>query len=272
MAGIEPGLWNVRGGNKRIPEKLVKKTDANVIDGEVTLVRYLEDEESPYEVHYVPVTHGQEKPKPKKKQYDIVVIATPLHNDVSDIKFEDFPQDIENFPQKYHKTIATFVEGEPNLATYGLDKFEDLPDGIFTSNSSLFLNSFGKQKPVDDRKHLQSKPAQENFIVGKIFSNKVPDELEVQKYFPIRNDIRIIKWLAYPEYDFYTDELPPFVLHDRLYYINGIELAASAMEMSAIGAKNVALLAYNHWYGHYDKINEHYMETGEKNSESKAEL
>lgn len=28
------------------------------------------------------------------------------------------------------------------------------------------------------------------------------------------------------------------------------------MEMSVIGAKNVALLAYNQWYSHLDKIDE----------------
>uniref|UniRef100_A0A8D8Z933 Prenylcysteine lyase domain-containing protein n=1 Tax=Cacopsylla melanoneura TaxID=428564 RepID=A0A8D8Z933_9HEMI len=35
-----------------------------------------------------------------------------------------------------------------------------------------------------------------------------------------------------------------FLLHKHLYYVNVIELAASAMEMSLIGAKNVALLVY----------------------------
>uniref|UniRef100_A0A8D8PXZ0 Prenylcysteine lyase domain-containing protein n=1 Tax=Cacopsylla melanoneura TaxID=428564 RepID=A0A8D8PXZ0_9HEMI len=35
-----------------------------------------------------------------------------------------------------------------------------------------------------------------------------------------------------------------FILHKHLYYVNVIEVAASAMEMSLIGAKNVALLVY----------------------------
>ena len=51
-------------------------------------------------------------------------------------------------------------------------------------------------------------------------------------------------------------ELPSFVLHDRLYYINAVEAAASAMEMSVVGARNVANLAYNQWYSHFDKIDE----------------
>ena len=36
---------------------------------------------------------------------------------------------------------------------------------------------------------------------------------------------------------------------DGVYYTSPIEWAASAMEMSLISAKNVALLAYNKWHG-----------------------
>ena len=67
-------------------------------------------------------------------------------------------------------------------------------------------------------------------------------------------------WLAYPEYDLSHSKtilespdsgnsnmsLPPFILYqsDRgaMYYLNGIEWAASAMEMSIIGAKNLSNL------------------------------
>lgn len=41
--------------------------------------------------------------------------------------------------------------------------------------------------------------------------------------------------------------LGDFELDQNLYFINNIEWAASAMEMSAVGAKNVANLAYNSW-------------------------
>lgn len=36
-----------------------------------------------------------------------------------------------------------------------------------------------------------------------------------------------------------------FKLHDALYHVNVIEWAASAMEMSAVAGRNVAILAYN---------------------------
>lgn len=53
-----------------------------------------------------------------------------------------------------------------------------------------------------------------------------------------------IEWKAYPKYstEIYANK---FKLHDHLYHVNAIEWAASAMEMSAIGGRNVAILAYN---------------------------
>ena len=40
-----------------------------------------------------------------------------------------------------------------------------------------------------------------------------------------------------------------FRLRKNLYYTNGIEWSASAMEMSAIAAKNVANMVYYDWRG-----------------------
>lgn len=52
------------------------------------------------------------------------------------------------------------------------------------------------------------------------------------------------------------DRLDTFVLNDDgLYYTSPIEWAASAMEMSMISAKNVALLAFNKWNGIEERVN-----------------
>ena len=56
----------------------------------------------------------------------------------------------------------------------------------------------------------------------------------------------MLSWLAYPHYST-NQTLGEFELVPGLYHLNAIEWAASAMEMSVIGAKNVALLAYKHW-------------------------
>ena len=57
-------------------------------------------------------------------------------------------------------------------------------------------------------------------------------------------------WLAYPKYS--PDERPKLgsiVLSPQLYHVNAVELSASAMEMSAIAAKNVANIAFADWTG-----------------------
>ena len=47
------------------------------------------------------------------------------------------------------------------------------------------------------------------------------------------------EWLAYPQYSKDTDTDLLFELSEDIYYINNIESAASAMEMSVLGAKNI---------------------------------
>ena len=51
-----------------------------------------------------------------------------------------------------------------------------------------------------------------------------------------------VPWLAYPDYTT-NDDHSTFELSPGLYYLNRMEWAASAMEMSVISAKNVANMA-----------------------------
>ena len=60
----------------------------------------------------------------------------------------------------------------------------------------------------------------------------------------------MIDWLAYPKYSpKERPKLGSFVLSPQLYHVNAVEQSASAMEMSAIAAKNVANIAYADWTG-----------------------
>ena len=64
---------------------------------------------------------------------------------------------------------------------------------------------------------------------------------DLENIFQNAQIIDSVDWFAYPEYSL-KYSLPSFKIVDGLYYLNAIEWAASAMEMSMIGAKNVALL------------------------------
>ena len=57
-----------------------------------------------------------------------------------------------------------------------------------------------------------------------------------------------------------------FRLRNNLYYTNGIEWSASAMEMSAIAAKNVANMVYYDWRG--DGVNNQAKKGNHPNKET----
>lgn len=166
---------------------------------------------------------------------------------MSDIKFEDFQTTIKPVAYDFHKTIATFIEGLPNTSYFGIDKLEDFPTEFFTTNTSLFFNSLGREKTVYGE--VPSKP------VYKMFLNKAVSVDVLKQIIPEWSDLRMVDWMAYPEYES-SISLPSFTLHEQVYHINAIEMVASAMEMSAVAAKNVALLAYYRYTGQYDKIDE----------------
>lgn len=255
LAGVENGLWNVKGGNKLVVEKLLKEAGANLIQGKVIQVDQVKSEGGTvsYEVQY----QKDSAQDSGSKEYDIVIMATPLQSGSKlKIKFEEFSDQftVPNIP--FHNLEAVYVHGTPNISYFGIDKLEDFPANIMTTDPGVFFNKMSKQSPVSKKEHLAGTPDNmESCGVWKVFLNKVPSELELISLFDSRKDLRIVNWLAYPEYS-PKMMLPSFVLQDRLYFINAIEAAATAMEMSVIGAKNVALLAYNQWFGHFERIDE----------------
>ena len=231
LAGAESGLWSVSGGNKQIPQALLNASGAHLLrqevdsihlssDGRFSLWFKDDDEESPL--------------------YDAVILATPLTNDTSTIKFENFPRRF-NFPGRYHRTVATLVQGDINYETFGFTDKESVIDDIFTTNGSLFFNSVARNYPVDADDGVEGLPP-----VWKVFSNEPLTRQQLGHLFSEINETHVIDWKAYPEYD--GSESPGnFTLHPGLYHINTIEFAASAIEMAVIGARNVALLTASHF-------------------------
>ncbi|KAF3841022.1 hypothetical protein F7725_006884 [Dissostichus mawsoni] len=153
----------------------------------------------------------------KSELYDIVVLATPLQASVrSGVQFQGFTPPFDELPGNYHSTVATTV-----LTTESLD---------------VFFNSVASVCPV-------------NISTG--FRRKQPQEAGVYKVFSPQPLVKAqLKTL------FSSQGLPPVELHPNLYYLNGIELAGSAMEMSSVAAKNIALLAYHRWNRQTDMVDQ----------------
>ncbi|NXQ79967.1 PCYOX oxidase, partial [Nyctibius grandis] len=255
LAGVDSGLWSVKGGNKLVCTGLLSASKADVIFGTVLSIepkirpRPTGDPVKLYHVTYN-TTSGL-----TGDTYDIVIIAAPLSRHMANIAFKNFDPPIPEFPNLYHQTVTTLVHGRLNASFFGYQDPSTFHVGaIFTmENPKLFFKSLGVVSPVEGVGGEGKLPSP--LAVWKLFSGEVLTKEQLHLLFSSYDSVKVKKWLAYPQYR-PPEKCPPIVLHDKIYYLNGLERAASAMEMAAISAKNAALLAYHQWYGNTDKIDQ----------------
>ena len=96
LAGAQDGLWAVRGGNKLVPEGCLRKSGASLARARVTKIRRSE-KDGKYEIEYVPMSDHPKSSRNVevgKESFDIVVVATPLTRDKTDIQFENLPSKV----------------------------------------------------------------------------------------------------------------------------------------------------------------------------------
>lgn len=223
-----------------MPERLLEESNAKLIEEYVLSVS---NNRSKYTIATESSTNT----------YHYVVIATPLsQNQRIPLKLNNFPQPITPNGE-YHQTVSTLILGKLNKR-----KFPEFADGspaiIINTNDDDFFNSIG---------NLQGINGTENGDAWKVFSKKPLTDNEIDQLFDSHTAVKVIDWLAYPRY-IVPYEPKSFSLAPRLYHVNAIEWAASAMEMSCIGAKNVALLIQK------DNIN--IIQEAQKTKRSHAEL
>ena len=233
MAGADDGLWSVENGNKQLAIHMAKDSKANVLLNATvsSIVNLMNDS-------YAIRTSGSTD---DLKVYDIVVIANPL--EVSQISFENFssvPYDVK--VKRYHRTVATIVAGILNenftMSQIGVDS-------LFNCDRNNFFTSIGRIFPAKDSDSPDSDTnIPSSYPVYKIFSPKPLSKTQLEIVFSKINQIHVSDWFAYPEYEQIPEVMPPFILKENLYYVNSIEWAASAIEMSLISAKNIANLIH----------------------------
>ncbi|XP_014225239.1 prenylcysteine oxidase-like isoform X1 [Trichogramma pretiosum] len=233
IAGAGFDLWSVKGGNKKVPEKLIQENDQVTLKhSAVKKVRKsILNDKVKYEITYTEI----DKETDSTSEYDIVIIAAPMTNDhFSSVIFEGFDDDL-TFSGTYQTTIATFVSGEVDFSYFDLD--EDIQGIMSCEPEKTIISSIGKLSSVEGTKNPKTN-------IWKIFSRKKLNQTLLNKMFKNIEEIQEISWKAYPKYSS-SLRLDKFKLDDAMYHVNAIEWAASAMEMSAIGGRNVAILAYN---------------------------
>ena len=245
LAGVDDGsLWSVVGGNWKIPAKVLEESGATLCEDEVTAVTRIT---SGGKVQYKLTTKaGGDVPG----NFDIVIVANPLN--ISETKFENFPTSPYSAAAQtpYHRTVAEFIQGRINTEFFGIPESDrNFPTTILTTEmkgAPFKFCSVGVQIPSEvTQENVKDylKPITEDPVrVWKVFTPEPMTEEQKKAMFSDIQEEATFDWLAYPEYT-PPEEFPPFILDDGVFYINTIEKSASAMEMSAIGAKNAALLA-----------------------------
>ncbi|XP_048459841.1 prenylcysteine oxidase-like isoform X2 [Rhincodon typus] len=251
IAGVQAGLWAVEGGNKLVCSQLLESVKVNVVHTTVTSISlHSSGDKSLYQVKYENENEGG------YDFYDIVVIATPLHQETSNISFSGMTPPVTDFPGHYQHMIVSIVHGYLNSSYFGFPDPKLFPFAaiVTTDSPKLFMFSTGCICPVNITSNYRRKQPQEA-AVWKVFSPSPLTKEQLKTLFLSYYSVQVTDWLAYPQYTSMKG-IPPVILHDNLYYLNGVEWIASSMEMGAIAAKNIALLGYNRWHQQLDKIDQ----------------
>ncbi|KAG7223954.1 hypothetical protein INR49_015211 [Caranx melampygus] len=264
LAGADSGLWAVDGGNKRVCTGLLYHSKSELIPARVTSIAVkVRPSKTGTTANFYEVSYAGESGS-AHSLYDIVVIATPLHQGKSDITFTGFNPPIpSNYPGRYHQTVSTLVHGLLNMSYLGTSQPASeftVSDVLTTDSKGSIINSLSSLDPVHIPPGYKRPPASQA-KVWKIFSPQPLSQEQLQDMFISWESVSESRWLAYPAYRPPHRKTPPFILHNRLYYLNAVEWAASAMEMSAISARNVALLAHHRWHRQNGKIDQEDLHT-----------
>ena len=223
LIGFDKQLWAVGGGNHQVCECTLVKSGARVVNATVNTVERVGGVGGGYKL----LTESGEE------YFDVVILATPLTRDKTGLEVRG----LETAPGLYHRTVSTLVQGQLNLTTLGLtEHHHPTSHYIFVSPQVPFW-SVELMTPVDFDPQLD----EDLGPVYRLFSHSPLSQDTIRAVFSSVQSLVEEDWLAYPTYST-QDDFSTFQPSPGLFYINRIEWAASAMEMSVIGAKNVVNL------------------------------
>ncbi|XP_053573079.1 prenylcysteine oxidase-like [Bombina bombina] len=254
LAGAQGNMWAVEGGNKMVCSGLLKLTKANVIHAKVIAVSlHSTEKRAQYEVQF------EQDGSLGSDYYDLVFVAAPLHKAGYSISFLNFQPPIPEVPGSYHRLVTSIVHGYLNSSYFGFPdpKLFPFSSVLSSDNPDSFFHSLESLCPTNVSMGYRRKPPQEAGV-WRVLSPRALDRHQLKTLFKSYYSVQVIEWQAFPSYGSTGSSrtLPPIVLHDGLYHISGMEWAASSVEMSAVAAKNVALLAFNRWFELNEKIDQ----------------
>eukprot|EP01024_Parvocaulis_polyphysoides_P068087 TRINITY_DN8250_c1_g1_i5.p2 TRINITY_DN8250_c1_g1~~TRINITY_DN8250_c1_g1_i5.p2 ORF type:complete len:471 (-),score=86.62 TRINITY_DN8250_c1_g1_i5:1965-3377(-) len=210
----------IEGGDQQLPQKLLQNTNVQ-LNSQVKQI--IQNTDGKYEIF---LDEGN-----NFGPFDAVVISTPLTLTKIDIQLSEGKK-LPNIPlMEFQNFTVSFFKGHLKSSAFGIEG--GLPvDLLLTTEKaeSFFRGLVYKMKLSDDS------------TLYKIYS---PDPMtKEQLEILFEEGVEVVKemdWLAFPRFIPPTN-FSPFVLAPGLFYGSTYEAPASGMELSAISAKNSALL------------------------------
>lgn len=248
--GLASSCFKILGGNVQVPQGAMAAARATHVEGTARLVKP-GAKQCTFEVFYDQSTGESMKGSPRegaedvgkcsKLKADVVLIAHHLAR--SPLRIEGIAEPVE--PKlawgRMRRCCTHFLHGRLKPGYFGLES-NDVSPAVLTIGGNTPFYSIGLQMPVDSSKK-ETKDILAGLLRGekavfKIFAPTVLTAEQLSQFFEYDSgSLKVTDWYAYPEYTVPQD-LPPFVLADGLVYLNAVESVASAMEMSAVAARN----------------------------------
>ncbi|KAK9823597.1 hypothetical protein WJX72_004119 [[Myrmecia] bisecta] len=222
---VDSRVFAIKGGNRRLPEELLKNASALV---HARAVQTVAKSGMGYTLKLAEKEPGVNQAA--LDTFDAIILATPL--ELSNLSIEGIA--LPHLPpRKYQSTITTFVRGVLDPAYFG--EAHPIKGSVFVSEAAATpFSVIAPKKSYDDGSTLY-----------KFFSESELSPLVLSKIFTNFTVVASHPWFAYPKFH-PPEQFAPFKLADGLFYGNAWENAASAMEVACIGGRNSALLVLQH--------------------------
>jgi prenylcysteine oxidase/farnesylcysteine lyase len=243
------GAVSVKGGNRKIFEEFVVRSEANLRLGtKVKEIVKLDDgsessssSSSTRSKWIVKTQDGQ-----NSGVYDAIILAAPFHE-----SFISIPQlASQSIPprQPYvdlHVTLILTNASSPLSSHFSLSPKSKTPNSIFStfttsSTSKPKFNSLNYLKLLGPKLSAKFDPHNAEITVAKvhvvkIFSKNELTEIELQGMFGLKNVLKVFKkqWKSYPYLEPIQQQtsLAQIRLDEKgIYYVNGMERLISTME------------------------------------------
>ena len=258
MTGGKNQVWKLKQGNNTLCKRLIGNAKMNInqlnhdnqqlnvyLSHSVNTIEYNDNNESKYTLSI----KNNKSDTNIIKDYDIIIVATPLHPKFANIKFKGFEQfgtfskdlDIINSIEYINK-VSTFIKGKLNKDFF--DSNNQISSQAFNQTGEILV---GNRKYNGNLASIARKvDLSDGYGIFRVYSKETLDEKEINSMFEQgAQKVGQENWLAYPNYA-KKAVFPSIVLNQTqnsaIFYVNAIEAATSAMELMAISGRNIALL------------------------------